>query len=281
MSDPLEDHEPRVQKKIWKAESNHLCAFLPRAACAAVVLLAWLAPSPLPSWGHGPEQFASAAVPVAVPTTVHPADLRSLQGEDPATSPQIGMIISIAQAVVFVCLGPCTLLFGTLVEKPVVVIQALLASGYLDFIDTIVTATPMTAFDVFNSLLMLVSGTMAMAFATLKNRTGKLVMKGMVAGAMIANPLLDFAGTYLFQNLIGCTEIGAPTKEFPKGKPENCSNSGPTGAGRLQSDDARTSWRPCMSPRGSRWPSHSAVGSWVSCSPTSSSCCPRPWSVPA
>merc|ERR1719247_2117960 len=28
--------------------------------------------------------------------------------------------------------------------------------------------------------------------------------------------------TYMFQNVVGCNDIGAPTKEFPKGIPENC-----------------------------------------------------------
>ena len=75
-------------------------------------------------------------------------------------------------------MGPCTLLFGPLVEKAVTVVQARLASGYLDLIDTIIAVTPMTVFQVFDSLLMVVTGTIALAFAKLISAVHGLAVNG-------------------------------------------------------------------------------------------------------
>ena len=138
----------------------------------------------------------------------------------------VGAIISIVQAFVFVIVGSTTLFCGPLVEKSVTVVQALLSSGYLDVIASLQSINKYTVYVSLEGLFYLFAGTFTMSFATLKSTGTRRVMKGMVAGYMVIDPLLSFVSGFLFASVGKCTGVGEPTIDFPKGKPIGCDENG-------------------------------------------------------
>ena len=102
------------------------------------------------------------------------------------------------------------------------VTQSLLASKLLGLIDTMLSANSNSVFVVLEGVFFVITGSATMAFATLKNKSGRLVMQGMLVGNLVATPLLAVVGNSLYQGVAGCKGFGDPTSDFPKGKPDQC-----------------------------------------------------------
>jgi hypothetical protein len=101
-------------------------------------------------------------------------------------------------------------------------VQAGMASGYTDLIDSLMSITPETIGNVFEKFVFFGTGTITMAFATLKSAKGRQILKGTTTGFMIADPFLKTLNGILFTSVAGCKSLGEPTTDFPKGKPSDC-----------------------------------------------------------
>ena len=99
-----------------------------------------------------------------------------------------------------------------------------MASGYTDLIDSLMSITPETIGNVFEKFVFFGTGTITMAFATLKSAKGRQILKGTTTGFMIADPFLKTLNGILFTSVAGCKSLGEPTAEFPKGKPSDCTS---------------------------------------------------------
>ena len=130
----------------------------------------------------------------------------------------IGTLISIFQAVLFTFLGLANLFFGNGAEKLTTVVQAMLASGWDDLINSFMSITTETIVSTLEKVVFFATGALTMAIATLKSATGRKVLKGTTTGYLIADPLLKILSGILFSNLAGCTELGEKTPDFPGGR---------------------------------------------------------------
>jgi hypothetical protein len=70
-------------------------------------------------------------------------------------------------------LGFANLFFGTSTEKLTTMVQAGLASGYTELIDSILSITPENAFGTIERIVYVVSGTLTMGYAAIKSDTGR------------------------------------------------------------------------------------------------------------
>jgi len=130
------------------------------------------------------------------------------------------VIISLVQSGLFVLLGPTILFFGQAGEVFVNFVQAMLASGWIELIAAFKAMSLETLFTALNLLVMWISGTLALGTAATASKKLKLTMKGMVLFYLVADVPMKMLGDILFMEVAGCTEIGKPTLEFPKGMPQ-------------------------------------------------------------
>ena len=72
-------------------------------------------------------------------------------------------------------LGFANLFFGTSTEKLTTMVQAGLASGYTELIDSILSITPENAFNSIERIVYVISGTVTMGYAAIKSDTGRQV----------------------------------------------------------------------------------------------------------
>ena len=115
-------------------------------------------------------------------------------------------------------LGLANLFFGNGAEKLTTVVQAMLASGWDDLINSFMSITTETIVSTLEKVVFFATGALTMAIATLKSATGRKVLKGTTTGYLIADPLLKILSGILFSNLAGCTELGEKTPDFPGGR---------------------------------------------------------------
>jgi len=116
-------------------------------------------------------------------------------------------------------LGFANLFFGAATEKLTTVVQAALASGYSELIDMMLTITPANGFGVIEGTIFWVTGTMTMAFASIKSDAGRQVLKGTITGFLIAEPFFKLLSNIMFVQIAGCDKVGNATLAFPKGEP--------------------------------------------------------------
>jgi hypothetical protein len=90
-------------------------------------------------------------------------------------SARVGLIIAIVQSIIFMVLGFANLFFGTSTEKLTTMVQAGLASGYTELIDSILSITPENAFNSIERIVYVISGTVTMGYAAIKSDTGRQV----------------------------------------------------------------------------------------------------------
>ena len=116
-------------------------------------------------------------------------------------------------------LGFANLFFGAATEKLTTVVQAALASGYTELIDMMLTVTLSNGFGVIEGVIFWVTGTMTMAFASIKSDSGRQVLKGTITGFLLAEPFFKLLSTIMYVQIAGCDKVGNATLQFPKGEP--------------------------------------------------------------
>lgn len=140
------------------------------------------------------------------------------------TAEVLAITFAILQALVFTVFGLVTLLFGPMVENSVIVLQAILASGYDHLIQMFILFEPRDLFNVIGSLIIFICGVITLAFAAIKNKLINTGMQGLVGGFMLGDTLMAALGPIIMKNVGKCTDIGEPSLDFPKGEPTNCEN---------------------------------------------------------
>ena len=136
----------------------------------------------------------------------------------------LAITFAIAQALVFTLFGLVTLFFGPMVENSVIVLQAILASGYDSLIQMFIQFEPRDLFNVFGAFIIFICGVITLAFAAIKNKLIDTGMQGLLGGFLLGDTLMSALGPIIMKNVGGCTDIGEPSLDFPKGEPTNCAN---------------------------------------------------------
>lgn len=131
-------------------------------------------------------------------------------------------LISIVQAIIFIIAGPGALFCGPAVDKAVVLLQAVLAAGYLEAIGVLQALSYSNVETAFEAVIFLITGTITVALATLKSPNTRKVMNGMLTGYLISEPILAFVSDVLYSTVAECSSVGEKTIQFPKGKPTGC-----------------------------------------------------------
>ena len=144
-------------------------------------------------------------------------------GESPAQA-AIGLVVSLVQLFIFLILGIANMFFGTATEKLTTCVQAALASGWTELIDSFICINSQNVFVALERGVWFATGTASMAFASIKSDTGRQVLKGTSTGYLLADPLFKMISSLLFTNVAGCKSLGEATLEFPMGKPDECNS---------------------------------------------------------
>jgi len=105
-------------------------------------------------------------------------------GESPAQA-AIGLVVSLVQLFIFLILGIANMFFGTATEKLTTCVQAALASGWTELIDSFICINSQNVFVALERGVWFATGTASMAFASIKSDTGRQVLKGTSTGYLL------------------------------------------------------------------------------------------------
>ncbi|KAK3285034.1 hypothetical protein CYMTET_7346 [Cymbomonas tetramitiformis] len=123
-----------------------------------------------------------------------------------------------------VVVGLGNVFFPKLVKKCTAFVEAVLASGYFEFIDSVQSVSMPTLFTVFMNFVFLVTGSFSLTVAALEIDVVNQTMDAMVVGYSFFRTLVDpesgAISRFLFYNFVGCKEPGKRTEDFPSGIPE-------------------------------------------------------------
>ena len=209
------------------------------AACVLLVLHSTADPTP-PLLHPTPHQYSPTLPPLRPPTPAPSRPPTPARWRPPTPPPTLiqsnvnvtdarvsvpetaGLVISGVQSLVFVFVGPSVLWYGRAVQQTAIFIQAAFAANYIAFIGDFATISALTAFDVLERLVMLVTATLTLTFTAIQSQQARDLSQGAVLGALASQPLMQWLRNLLFITWAGCSGFGEKTPTFPDGEPLNC-----------------------------------------------------------